>query len=444
VVSVKFDSTTPAPPAPSNLVATRLDASTVRLEWTASPGASSYRIWRDGQRIASSVGATSFDDAALPDGSHAYAVQSVVDRIGAPALESARSTEVRIRTGAFTVVVVGDSVTWGQGLSDEHKYTGKVKQWLETNLGIDVRLLMLAHSGANILPPADSDPSNELRVTLGEVPNTFPTILNQIDLAAAQLPAPAQVDLVIVGGCINDVNVRSILNPVNGAEVVNLTASACSTPVTDLLVKANSAFPAARIVLTGYFPLVSNLTDLSGVVPLLAIAGVVTAPGAAALGIPVIDPLTGVISGAILTEVAKTLVAMNSQIFYVGSTLELAAAARTANARIGGKVSFACAPFRAVNAYAAPMSWLWLAPTGPLAHDEVFDQRGAVCGDDEVMTTAGSSPDSLAMDRLQCTEASMGHPNPVGAQIYFDVIREQIEPFLPAWKDRLAPVQPAR
>jgi hypothetical protein len=441
VVSVKFDS---ALPAPTNLVATRVDNSTVHLEWTAVANASGYRIWRNGQLIEASHGTTSFNDYGLPDGRHAYAVQSFVGRTGASDLVSPLSPETRIRTGPFTVVAVGDSVTWGQGLTDEHKYTGMVKQWIETNLGTDVKLVVLAHSGALVLRPQGFGTSVEARVTPGEVPNAFPTISGQVEFAAAQLATPVQVDLVIVGGCINDVGLMPILNPVSDpAEVSRLAAAACGVPVTDLLVSINEKFPDARIVLTGYFPIASRLSDLSGVGTLLGTAGVVTASGAAALGIPIIDPVTGAIAGAILSEVAKALVAANAHVFYADSTKELARAARAANSRIGGKASFACTPFRAENAYAAPQSWLWLAPIGPV-HDEIFDERGVVCGDDIVLTTAGATPESLDWRRLQCQEASIGHPNVAGAQAYFEAIREQIEPFLTAWKARLAPGQPAR
>src|SRR5204863_6176047 len=48
--------------------------------------------------------------------------------------------------GPMKVTVVGDSVAWGQGLLDAHKYGSIVNQ----ALGIATPPLMLAHSGATI------------------------------------------------------------------------------------------------------------------------------------------------------------------------------------------------------------------------------------------------------------------------------------------------------
>src|SRR5207244_9106787 len=49
-----------------------------------------------------------------------------------------------------TVLVLGDSISWGQGLKDEHKASYLVKSWLEQQTGREVRQLIEAHSGAVI------------------------------------------------------------------------------------------------------------------------------------------------------------------------------------------------------------------------------------------------------------------------------------------------------
>ena len=48
------------------------------------------------------------------------------------------------------VLVLGDSISWGQGLKDEHKASSLVKSWLEQQTGREVRQMIQAHSGAII------------------------------------------------------------------------------------------------------------------------------------------------------------------------------------------------------------------------------------------------------------------------------------------------------
>ena len=63
-------------------------------------------------------------------------------------------------TGAYSqaakdplnLLVLGDSISWGQGLRDEHKASYLVKSWLEQQTGREVRQTMQAHSGATIGP----------------------------------------------------------------------------------------------------------------------------------------------------------------------------------------------------------------------------------------------------------------------------------------------------
>src|SRR2546422_10928387 len=57
--------------------------------------------------------------------------------------------------GQFNLLVLGDSILWGQGLRDEHKSWYLVKTWLESN-GRHVRERVEAHSGAVIGAAGDS------------------------------------------------------------------------------------------------------------------------------------------------------------------------------------------------------------------------------------------------------------------------------------------------
>ena len=101
----------------------------------------------------------------------------------------------------FTVVALGDSVMWGQGLRPENKLAALVQAGLQHRIGRQVDLHVFAHSGATIAEvegeegidqPWRDDPLRPLRP--GELPYSDPTVLTQVDLAAARLDARS-VDL---------------------------------------------------------------------------------------------------------------------------------------------------------------------------------------------------------------------------------------------------------
>jgi lysophospholipase L1-like esterase len=96
---------------------------------------------------------------------------------------------------SFRMVVLGDSVPWGQGLLPAHKYHA-VLETLSTTYAVSTDFM--AHSGATIGGGATVGAS----APDGEVPDAYPTILQQ---CAADTQAPDTVDLILLNGGINDV-----------------------------------------------------------------------------------------------------------------------------------------------------------------------------------------------------------------------------------------------
>ncbi|HMC32075.1 MAG TPA: hypothetical protein VKL99_14670, partial [Candidatus Angelobacter sp.] len=69
-----------------------------------------------------------------------------------------------------TLLAIGDSVVWGQGLAEGHKTAAILAQHLHADLK------MLAHAGAKI----GIRDSYSVTMPSGEIPCFFPTILQQL------------------------------------------------------------------------------------------------------------------------------------------------------------------------------------------------------------------------------------------------------------------------
>ena len=97
-------------------------------------------------------------------------------------------------------------------------------------------------------------------------------------------------------------------------------------------------------------------------------------------------------------------------------------------------MTFVRPPFQSNNAYAAPNMWVWKVPSGIYGRDEVFNQRSPIC------TNAGWLSGA---QKALCVEASIGHPNVLGALAYANAITAELVKSLPAWKQLHSSVQHA-
>src|SRR5689334_7934291 len=143
----------------------------------------------------------------------------------------------------FRMVVLGDSVNWGQGLETAEKFYSLVKVALSAD-----ECTLLAHSGATI---GAGITTTEAPID-GEVPTSYPTILQQ---CAAFADSPETVDLVIVNGGINDIDVRSILNPfTDSSDLKDMIKQYCFRDMKTLLgaILAKFTNPACKVVVTSY------------------------------------------------------------------------------------------------------------------------------------------------------------------------------------------------
>jgi len=339
--------------------------------------------------------------------------------------------------GQFNLLVLGDSISWGQGLRDEHKAWYQVKTWLETS-GRKVSERIEAHSGAVIGSVGDwgADP---IPVLDGEVSRGVPSVNGQIDNALRSYADPAKVDLVLVDGCINDLDARRLLNAANApAGIVELAQQKCGPPVEALLNRIAASFPNAHVIVTGYYPILSEQTANDFFMRALA-KRLYTGS----------EPMNDKQMRARLVDISRE--------WYQASNRMLAAATEKVDAQLAAKGSrqrtaFAEIVFLPEHSFAAPQSRLWgfdasairkllviltLGRVTLKTNDEQRNQRGNSCK----QALRPSAPETREQKKarevrlLQCRLAAIGHPNRRGAVMYYEAISRQLKLLIggPGW-----------
>src|SRR6185312_3794815 len=102
---------------------------------------------------------------------------------------------------SFHMLVLGDSVMWGQGLRDEEKFSSRLKCWLEEKINREVSVHVEAHSGA-VISAVSNDPAASV-ASDGEVNRSTPTINLQLDQAIQFYQnVHASPALILMNGCI--------------------------------------------------------------------------------------------------------------------------------------------------------------------------------------------------------------------------------------------------
>ncbi len=350
------------------------------------------------------------------------------------------------------LLVMGDSISWGQGLRDEHKASYLVKAWLEQQTGREVRQTMQAHSGAVIGPSDSSSDSTSRDAALlldGELSRATPTVNDQVDYAVKAFGNPARVDLVIVNGCINDLDFRRLLNAAyTPDEIRELAQAKCGAPVEALLRRITSTFSSAHVVIIGYYPILTEQTANDLFMRALAKRFYSPPPNAPKLNDKALR---------------ARLIAISHE-WYQTSNQSLSAAAHKVDAELtaaGSKrhVLFADPAFRAENAFAAKETRLWSFDATWLrkmlavitwgrvqlrSNDELRSYRGELCKK-SLKKVPGETPEQKATreDRLlRCRLAAVAHPNRKGAVMYADAIGNLLRPLIgeTGWLTRTASV----
>jgi hypothetical protein len=319
------------------------------------------------------------------------------------------SDSIPIVIATFQMFVIGDSVVWGEGLQQPDKFHSLVEAYeIAMHPEISVYKTVKAHTGATLSWNAPLGGTEHD----GDIPQEYPSIQQQAN-ALVSLPNAATADLILVTGCANDVDFKHFIDPLaTHGSIAGYVSRYCLADMTSFLTSLANQFPAAKIVVAGYY---QGLSMDSAPTYFVSLAGVYygmsdnqgLAPDllAAAVGI---------------SPASQAIVSDHAAYFAEQANMQLAAAVAAANASLASpRLYFANPGFGPTNAANASDAWVFglKVPLGPTDSHTALTRREGVCS---------GVYDTSSFDYKFCRLASTGHPNEKGAAKYF----EAIKPFL--------------
>lgn len=376
----------------------------------------------------------------------------------------------------YTVLSVGDSIMWGQGLNTTDKFAYSVADEITklSGSGTTSTVHQYAHSTATVwkngpfsilkaLHPCpeklaaprtpgdaeieaermpDQDPVE--RDKAGELIRMDPYTWNQLFAAKKHL-GDARIDLVLLNGGINDVGLLNLFLPYKDPYCVLARIMSFRGTILHLLSKTHSYFPGAKIIVAGYYAVLSEMTDftffrhwISGFSEAVKASLSVSALSDSELPreVKALFSTTSVL-GALDIErfclpILRSFSASTQDVLASVSTVDdhLIALSRMwksninellqqevnlFNDAIGVKTAALAVPaYKPENSLYAPHSWLWELDDDLEPVDPIKDLRKHICQKDPLLYYI-------------CYRASLGHPNPAGANAYKEAILSQLK-----------------
>ena len=324
----------------------------------------------------------------------------------------------------FEVLVVGDSLIWGQGLEEKDKIFTKVASWLRDGaLGstrrVDVKVK--AHSGSTLKFHADEAEAyrrarrDETFYYPPEVNVSFPSTWKQIEVAASEYNAAGKssADLILLSGCITDITVAKVLDPKGDNDMLKRWAKKyCHDDMLDVLDHAARLNPEAAIAVVAYFPMISPRSN-----------GVrLFNSWLEARGTPRL--LKGFMNNALMRKLyfQKTgdKAIARSRLWFEESTKNLESAVDDFNRKYERpRAIFVRSPLTEENSVEAPNTLLFKMGKRGIPEDPVFPQRKADC--DAALPELKRSTGLVYPVRF-CEVAGVGHPNRAGSRAYADAV----------------------
>ncbi|MBK9163230.1 MAG: hypothetical protein IPM21_04850 [Acidobacteria bacterium] len=333
------------------------------------------------------------------------------------------------RRDEIEMLVLGDSLIWGQGLREEEKFYYLTKRWLEDDVfkgNGRVRLTVKAHSGSTIkLDPDESEAlergnRSAFEELHPEVNVSFPTIEKQLRTAHSEHRDPAAVDLIMLSGGIPDVGVAKIINPLESNKKLRERIDLyCRRHMGELVIEAAEKFPNSLIILVGYYPIITRHSPMKRIVN--DIMELYSVPGWAKP--PINNPATRAIWRLWRGKMIK-----RSRIWHEGSNAAFASVVEGLNASAGReRAVFVPSPIDERQAFGAKNSLLFTVGRKGSPADAIGETRLREC------------PPALEQLRREtrlkystrfCELASVGHPTPEGSAAIAAAIQNRLDPLL--------------
>ncbi len=323
---------------------------------------------------------------------------------------------------SFEMLVVGDSLIWGQGLLEKDKTYSLVQNWLQNDLKKRVKLKVKAHSGAtiflhdkekNLLKNANKD---EIKNLLPEVSVGFPTISKQIENAKLEYETvgtkPEDVNLVLLTAGIVDITVAGVLDPfAKNDELKKLIIKYCRDDLFQFLEHSATIFPNALFVVVGYFPIVSPDSNSSEMLNAFL---------ETQKFLRIIKPFINNNLGKQFFKKLKKKALARSRIWFEDSNREMQGAVNHLNEKFGKpRAIFVKSNFTENDAVHTDNTLLFEMDKKGKINDPQYQQRAIDCK--KVLADLKREINLKQSVRL-CEMAAIGHPNIEGAKRYAEAI----------------------
>ncbi len=332
----------------------------------------------------------------------------------------------------FELLVVGDSLIWGQGLEEKDKFYTLTAEWLRREAfgrPRTVNLKVKAHSGSTLkFHPEEAEKYRRAGKTEDdgfkpEVNVGFPSSWKQIENAANEYRSERRrgADLVLICGGITDITAARVFDPRgNDQELRAEIRKYCRDDMFDVLAFAAEKNPQAKLAVIGYFPTItansSNSKMLNAWLEVMSFPRVLKS----FVNNPLVRP--------IFFNKLKRRGIERSRIWLEESNRNLKEAVDMLNAKLQSeRAVFVRTPIKDENAAETPNTLLFRMGKGgvvtdPVAHERIKDCRQAL--PDLKRSTGIDYPLRL------CEIAAIGHPNPAGARAYAEAIKSAVSPLL--------------
>ncbi len=324
----------------------------------------------------------------------------------------------------FEMLVIGDSLIWGQGLNEEQKSYQILSRQIESQISnAPVDLKVLAHSGATLkLSRSENAALKRAEVDLDgfhpEMNISFPTVMDQLDAAVKHYGNVERVRLVLISCGVPDIGVINVLDPFgDDDELREEIRTVIGVRINEVIDRTARSFPKAVIGVLGYYPIITEFTPMSTIVN--DVLEVYDWPGWT-------KPLVNNRLNRLWLRRFRRRMIERSQIWLEGSTSVLKGAVDAVNVYTGDRTVFILPPFDERHGYGASDTRLWQAAGGG-AQDPRADDRREAC---ETELAELREATGLTYRTRVCELASIGHPNLEGAAAIAEELQRALFPRL--------------